>query len=70
MSTQKATLTPDTDEAMAFLHSWQNGDGFLSVTAIIPDGSTTTRAFLPDDANTLRKFIDDKQGMENLYFSV
>ena len=70
MGTQIATLKPNTDAAIAFLESWLNGDGFVSVTAIIPDGPTQTRAFNPDDTSSMRKFIDENQGKKSLYFSV
>lgn len=45
-------------------------DGFVSVSAILPDGPITTRSVRPDDVGGLASFIAENNGRANLYWSV
>lgn len=60
--------TEHTDEAANFLRQWNDGKGFVSITAIEPDGPIMTRCF--DEEAELRRFIDQHHGKSNLYFAV
>lgn len=63
------TIKGDTSEAIQFLQAW-TPEGFWQLTAIVPDGKISTVTFKSDQAAEARKWIDEKQGRENLYFTV
>lgn len=63
-------LLPDTDAAVAFLDHLC-GDGLRVLTSIPPDGGrTATATFRADERDKLRAWIDERQGVQNIYFTV
>lgn len=63
------TIKGDTSEAIQFLQGW-TPEGLWQLTAIVPDGKITTVTFRSDQAKEARAWIDERQGRENLYFTV
>ena len=61
----------DTSEAIQFLQAW-TPEGLWQLTAIVPDGKITTVTFQPgpERNKAARAWIDDRQGRENMYFTV
>lgn len=61
----------NTSEAIQFLQAWAPEDNW-QLTSIIPDGKIATVTFAPgpDRTKAARTWIDDRQGRENLYFTV
>jgi Virulence-associated protein E len=59
-----------TDDAEEFLERWRPGGPWV-LTSIVPDGGkTTTRTFGASERLTMRDWVDERQGRENIYFSV
>jgi hypothetical protein len=65
------TIKGDTSEAIQFLQAWAPEDNW-QLTAIVPDGKIITTTFVPgpDRNKAVRAWIDDRQGRENMYFTV
>lgn len=65
------TIKGNTSESIQFLQAWAPEDNW-QLTAIVPDGKIITVTFQPgpDRAKNARKWIDDRQGRENIYFTV
>jgi hypothetical protein len=65
------TIKGNTSESIQFLQAWAPEDNW-QLTAIVPDGKIITQTFAPGDerAKNARKWIDDRQGRENIYFTV
>lgn len=63
-------LLPDTAAAVAFLDAFC-GDGLRVLTSIPPDGGrTTTATFIPGECDQMAAWIDERQGKQNIYFTV
>lgn len=62
-------MNGNTQEALDFLSSWAP-NGPWQITAIYPDGKITTRVFGPPTQKEMKAFIQERQGKENLYFTV
>jgi hypothetical protein len=63
-------ITPNTDEAVAFLHKW-NPDGPWILTAISPaQAGITTKTFTKAQDSELHKWISSFNGTRNLYFTI
>jgi len=61
---------PDSGAAIQFLQAWQEGGPWV-LTSIAPDsGRTSTRTFHDGQEQKLRVWIDERQGRQNIYFSV
>lgn len=64
------SLGPDTAAAVEFLDHLC-GDGLRVLTAIPPDGGrTTTATFAPGERDRMAAWIDERQGDQNIYFTV
>ena len=64
------SLGPDTGAAVEFLDHLC-GDGLRVLTAIPPDGGrTTTATFAPGERDRMAAWIDERQGVQNIYFTV
>ena len=64
------SLGPDTGAALDFLDHLC-GDGLRVLTSILPDGGrTTTATFAPRDRDRMAAWIDERQGVQNIYFTV
>nr|QIG67123.1 integrase protein [Rhizobium phage RHph_TM26] len=60
----------NTSEAIQFLQAWMPSDPW-QLTAIVPDGRVTTITLEGDDRVTrARKWIEERNGRENIYFTV
>lgn len=60
----------NTSEAIQFLQGW-SPEGDWQLTAIVPDGKITTATFRGEArAQEARAWIEERQGRENLYFTV
>ena len=59
----------DTSEAIQFLQAW-TPEGLWQLTAIVPDGKITTVTFRSDQSKEARAWIEERQGRENMYFTV
>ena len=67
---QKGLLSGDTAAAVDFLAHWCP-DGPWVLTSIVPDGGrTTTRTFGAGDVAAMAAWIDERQGRQNIYFTV
>lgn len=64
-------LAGNTGEAIQFLQAWAPDDNW-QLTAIVPDGKIGTTTFQPgpDRVKAVRSWIDERQGRENMYFTV
>jgi hypothetical protein len=63
-------LTGDTAAAVDFLAHW-SPDGPWVLTSIVPDGGrTTTRTFKAGETGAMAAWIDERQGRQNIYFTV
>jgi P4 family phage/plasmid primase-like protien len=59
-----------TDDAEEFLERWRRGGPWV-LTSIVPDGGkTATRTFNASERLAMRDWIEERQGRENIYFSV
>lgn len=65
------TIKGETSEAIQFLQGWAPEDNW-QLTAIVPDGKITTVTFQPgpERNKAARAWIDERQGRENMYFTV
>ena len=59
----------DTSQAIQFLQGW-TPEGLWQLTSIVPDGKITTVTFRSDQAREAREWIEERQGRENIYFTV
>ncbi|QIG74938.1 integrase protein [Rhizobium phage RHph_I72] len=60
----------DTSAAIQFLQAWSPDDPW-QLTAIVPDGRVTTTTFDGEDrVKRARKWIEERNGRENIYFTV
>lgn len=66
---QNCLLSGRTDDAVTFLEGWCPGGPWV-LTSIIPDGKTETDTFWADDMARMRAWIDERQGVQNIYFTV
>ncbi len=67
---QNCLLLGRTDDAEEFLEHWRPGGPWV-LTSIVPDGGkTTTRTFHASERLAMRDWIEERQGRENIYFSV
>jgi hypothetical protein len=67
---QKGLLSSDTAAAVDFLAHWCP-DGPWVLTSIVPDGGrTTTRTFGAGDVVAMAAWIEERQGRQNVYFTV
>ncbi|SDW51836.1 VapE domain-containing protein [Roseicitreum antarcticum] len=67
---QKGLLSGDTAAAVDFLAHWCP-DGPWVLTSIVPDGGrTTTRTFGPGDVAAMAEWVEERQGRQNIYFTV
>jgi Family of unknown function (DUF5906) len=67
---QNCLLLGRTDDAEEFLERWRPGGPWV-LTSIVPDGGkTTTRTFGASERLAMRDWIEERQGRENIYFSV
>ena len=61
---------PNTEAALGFLQEFSS-EGPWSLTAISPDRKTIdTRSFAPSEIEVCRRWIDERNGTQNLYFSI
>ncbi|MBZ8118272.1 virulence-associated E family protein [Roseovarius sp. LXJ103] len=68
--TDQKDLLPDTPAALDFLDQWC-GSGQRVLTSIPPDGGrTTTATFTADDRDKMAAWMDERQGRQNIYFTV
>lgn len=63
-------MNGNTSDAVQFLQGWAE-QGPWVLTAIIPDGGrTTTVTFQPGEQSKMRDWIEERQGRQNIYFTV
>lgn len=63
-------LLPDTGASVAFMRNFC-GDGPRVLTSIVPDGGrTTTATFDASEDGKMAAWIDERQGVQNIYFTV
>jgi len=68
--TDQKDLLPDTPAALDFLDRWC-GSGQRVLTSIPPGGGrTTTATFTAEDRDKMAAWIDERQGRQNIYFTV
>lgn len=68
--TDQKDLLPDTGASVAFLRNFC-GDGPRVLTSIVPDGGrTTTATFAASEDDKMAAWIDERQGVQNIYFTV
>lgn len=64
------SVKPETSSAIQFLQAW-SPEGPWVLTSIFADGGkTSTATFMPGELAELRKWIDERQGRQNVYFTV
>lgn len=64
------SVKPSTSSAIAFLQAWSPDDPW-NLTSIFPDGGkVTTATFATSEHEKARAWIDERQGKQNLYFTV
>lgn len=59
----------NTSDAIQFLQGW-TPEGLWQLTSIVPDGRVTTTTFTHQQAREARAWIEERQGRENMYFTV
>lgn len=61
----------NTSEAIQFLQAWAEKDNW-QLTSIVPDGKIVTKSFAPgpERSKEARAWIEERQGRENIYFTV
>lgn len=68
--TDQKDLLPDTGASVAFMRNFC-GDGPRVLTSIVPDGGrTTTATFAASEDDKMVAWIDERQGVQNIYFTV
>jgi len=68
--TDQKDLLPDTGASVAFMRNFC-GDGPRVLTSIVPDGGRTkTATFAASEDDKMAAWIDERQGVQNIYFTV
>jgi hypothetical protein len=65
-----SALAPDTDQALAFLDAMFDSSATRHLVAISEDGKVGARSFKPAQRGAVCEWIEERQGEQNLYFSV